>query len=376
MIQFSATEGHASADVCVIGGGVIGLSVAWGLAETGWTVILLDGADTDFRASKSNFGLIMVQGKGKGMPAYFHWTLAASQAWPELAGSLRQRTGIDVALKQSGGLNIAPNAEALKTIIASYGELAKSVDGAFDFEILDRAALKDAEPHIGPKMVGAAYCRQDGHVNPLRFARALAAAAEQSGVTLRANALVRSIKPVDAGFEIRTAQGGVVHAGKVVLSAGLGSNDLAASLGFKSQLSPFHGQLMITEKLPHLLNYPNLILRQVDEGGIQIGYSAADLGYSDKESLETMQQFAKAAIDMLPALSKAKALRSWGALRIMSPDGLPIYQQSKDYPGAYFITCHSGVTLASKHVFEVPKWITGASDAPDLTAFSEERFHA
>ena len=67
-------------------------------------------------------------------------------------------------------------------------------------------------------------------------------------------------------------------------------------------------------------------------------------------------------------------MRSWGALRILSPDGLPIYQESPDMPGAYLVTCHSGITLAAAHARYLPDGLEGTAAAPDLEVFSEHRF--
>ena len=79
-------------------------------------------------------------------------------------------------------------------------------------------------------------------------------------------------------------------------------------------------------------------------------------------------------MDTIPALAKAQLVRSWAALRVMTPDGLPIYQESPLMPGAYLVTCHSGITLAAAHALRLPDWLEGRDDAPDLSAFSEDRF--
>ena len=73
------------ADTLVIGGGVVGLSVAYGLAKAGERVELLDGADDAFRAARGNFGLVWVQGKGHANADYARWTMAAAREWPTLS---------------------------------------------------------------------------------------------------------------------------------------------------------------------------------------------------------------------------------------------------------------------------------------------------
>jgi len=83
---------------------------------------------------------------------------------------------------------------------------------------------------------------------------------------------------------------------------------------------------------------------------------------------------AKRAVDLFPKLAHAKLVRSWASLRIMAPDGIPIYQESPDHRGVFFVTCHSGITLAAAHSEFLTAWLTGAKNTPDLSAFSEARF--
>jgi glycine/D-amino acid oxidase-like deaminating enzyme len=146
-------------------------------------------------------------------------------------------------------------------------------------------------------------------------------------------------------------------------------------LGFKAPIHAQRGQVLITEKLPPMLNRPSLIARQVDEGGIQIGATNEDVGLDDSVTQSGLSGLAAEAIAAYPALAKAQLVRSWGALRVLSPDGLPIYQESDEMSGAYLVTCHSGITLAAAHARYLPEWLEGTGAAPNLEAFSEARFH-
>jgi glycine/D-amino acid oxidase-like deaminating enzyme len=76
-----------------------------------------------------------------------------------------------------------------------------------------------------------------------------------------------------------------------------------------------------------------------------------------------------------PLLKNVNIVRTWGALRVMSPDGFPIYQASTACPGAFVVTCHSGVTLASQHAGPLADWIRGGKQPDDLSSFNAERFH-
>jgi len=149
---------------------------------------------------------------------------------------------------------------------------------------------------------------------------------------------------------------------------------LGPMLGFKAPVRAQRGQVLITEKLPKIINRPSLIARQVDEGGIQIGATNEEVGLDDGVTQPGISRLAAEAIAAYPVLAKAQLVRSWGALRVLSPDGLPIYQQSLTLPGAYLVTCHSGITLAAAHARLLPDWLEGTAAAPDLEVFSEARF--
>ena len=87
----------------IIGGGVVGLSVAYGLLKQGQDVVVLDGADDDFRASRGNFGLVWVQGKGAGCVEYSQWSRRSAGLWASFAQELQDLTGFDLKLVQTGG---------------------------------------------------------------------------------------------------------------------------------------------------------------------------------------------------------------------------------------------------------------------------------
>lgn len=360
-------------EFAVIGGGVVGLSIAYGLLKNGQRVVIYDEGDQAIRASRGNFGLVWVQSKGMGEPAYARWSRQSAATWRGYAAELQDRTGEDLALVQDGGFIMHLDEEALDRDRKNYQGLRDRLDGDYPFEVLGHNALKAEEPLIGPDVVGALYCAEDGHVNPLKLLRGLAAAVRSMGGQVRTDSKVLDVAPDANGFLVRTANSETRH-GKVILSAGLGAMDLGPRLGFKTLIRPQQGQVLITEKLPKILNRPNVEVRQVNEGGVQIGASSAEVGLDIRETISTTAALAKRAIKLFPVLAKAKLVRSWAALRILSPDGIPIYQQSDRCPGAYFVTCHSGVTLAAAHSEFLVRWILNQPDAPDLAPFSEARF--
>lgn len=362
------------AEFAIIGGGIVGLSLAYGLLKRGKSVCIWDEGDSAFRASRGNFGLVWVQSKGLHKPAYAQWTRASARAYRSFADEIETVSGLPLNLQQDGGYIIHMSEDSLDADRKLYEGLRNRLGGDYPFEVMGHNALKTEEPNIGPKVAGALYCREDGHVNPLRLLRGLTIAVRQLGGTVRTGHRVTDVQPQSAGFTITDQNNTTMVAEKVVLAAGLGAMTLGPQLGFTAPIRPQQGQIIITEKLPKLMNRPNVEVRQVDEGGIQIGASSAEVGLNDREDVATVAGLAAHAVDMFPKLARARMLRSWAALRIMSPDGLPIYQRSVRHPGAFFVTCHSGITLAAAHAGVLGDWLTDSAEQPDLTAFGEDRF--
>ncbi len=360
-------------DYAIIGGGVVGLSLAWGLLRRGRTVTVLDGDDGSFRASRGNFGLVWVQSKGMNQPRYARWSQQSAAIWAEFAAELGSNTGQNVPLEQRGGYDLHFSEETLEAKAAQYETLKAKLGGDYPYEVLGHNALRKEEPHIGPKVVGAILHYQDGHANPLRLLMALAADVRRMGGRVLTGKTVTGVTKPD-GFRVACADGTMVGAGKVVLSAGLGAAELGPRMGFRAPVRAQRGQVLITEKLPKLINRPSLIARQVDEGGIQIGATNEEVGLDDRVTQPGLSGLAARAVAAYPALAKAQLLRSWGALRVLSPDGLPIYQESATMPGAFLVTCHSGITLAAAHARLMPDWLEGSDVAPNLEVFSEDRF--
>ena len=83
---------------------------------------------------------------------------------------------------------------------------------------------------------------------------------------------------------------------------------------------------------------------------------------------------ARRAVRAFPRLARANVVRSWAALRVMSEDGFPIYDASTSAPGAFLITCHSGVTLAANHALSLAPMIAAGALDPALAVFSGRRF--
>jgi glycine/D-amino acid oxidase-like deaminating enzyme len=362
-------------DVAVVGGGLVGSSVALGLARLGQRVVVLDEGDAAARASRANFALVWVQSKGLGMPAYAGWTIRSSNAWSGLAASLKQETGLDVAFERPGGFHLAlsdaeldARANLIKRLHTQPGIASYST------EILDRARVEKMLDGLGPDVVGGSFCPLDGHCNSLRLHRALHMALARNGARYLPSHRVTLIRYAGGEFTLTTA-GGQISAGKVVIAAGNASGELAPMVGLRAPMKPNRGQIVVTERTRPFMRHPVVTIRQTDEGTVMIGDSQLEGTTPDVMTMPVNTLMAARAVRMFPLLGRLNVVRMWSGIRVMTEDGFPIYDQSTTHPGAFVVTCHSGVTLAGIHATSLAAMIAaGQLGADAVGAFSARRF--
>jgi glycine/D-amino acid oxidase-like deaminating enzyme len=363
-------------DVAVVGGGLVGAAVAYGLTRAGQRVALLDEGDAAVRASRANFALVWVQSKGLGLPPYAHWTVRSSNAWAGFAAQLKEEAGLDVAFQRPGGFQLALSETELEARANQLKRLHnQATDIPYQTEIMDRAKVESMLPGIGPDVVGGSYCPIDGHCNSLRLYRALHMAIKRHGGHYMASHRVERIDYEHGTFRLST-QAGDVRAGKVVLAAGNANMRLAPMVGLEAPMRPERGQIMVTERVQPFLPHPVVTIRQTDEGTVMIGDSKEEGTSPDGLTMPINAVMASRAVRMFPVLGRLNVVRMWAGIRVMTADGFPIYDQSETCPGAFVVCCHSGVTLAANHALTLaPMIAAGRLDTDMLAPFSARRFH-
>ncbi|WNJ93415.1 FAD-binding oxidoreductase [Bosea sp. 685] len=363
-------------DIIVIGGGTVGAAIAYGLAKQRQQVLLLDGDDGDFRAARANFGLVWLQGKGLGMPAYQVLTRDSIALWRGFTNEIEAETKIDLAYEQNGGLAFCLGEEGFEKRRHDLMRLHNQRgERAPDWAMLDRSALERLLPKValGPNVTGASFGRHDGHANPLRLLAALHEALLRHGGGIRHRARVERIEPVGRDFRL-ILDGETLVAPRIVIAAGLGSPALARQVGLVVPLRPERGQVLVTERLEPFLPLPASGLRQTGEGTVMIGATKDNPGFDVSTTAEAAAGLSRKTIEIVPALAQVRLVRQWAGLRIMTPDGHPIYAQSQSHPGAFVALCHSGVTLAAFHAETLAGAIAAGGLPENLSPFHQRRF--
>ena len=333
---------------------------------------MLDEGDIAFRAARGNFGLVWVQGKGTHFPPYAQWTWTSAQSWSALNTEMQEITGEDIGYRRPGGVEICLDADEFEETREAMIHL-QSHARHFEFQMLDRQALSELLPGLGPSVAGGCYSLADGHVNPLGLLRSLHQCFTVKGGQIESGARVIAIERRDSSFAVTTTN--ARHQGRrLILAAGLGTETLAAMIGMKIPVRPERGQILVTERLQPFLSMPVSMVRQTVEGSVQLGASKENVGFDEGTQAPVMNGIAARAVRVFPHLARARVVRAWGALRVMTPDTYPIYSQSEQHPGAFAAVCHSGVTLAAAHALHLAPAIGEGMLPEQVAPMNAQRF--
>ena len=361
-------------DIAIVGGGIVGASCAYFLAEGGAAPLLLESGRVGREASGANAGGVRQQGRAlPEMPL----ALAARSLWPELDARLDAR----VEYERCGDLRLVESpadAERLR------GLAAREESAGLRLEWVEGAALRSLVPGIGPTMLGGTFCPTGGQANPLVVTPALARRARDLGATVWERCPVHALREDGGGFSLDTANGDV-RAERVVLAAGAWTPLLAAGLGLALPISLFVPQMAVTAPLPKVLEpvllgfSRRLSMKQARSGAILIG--GGKRGWGDLATRarglveESIRRSAVDAVAALPLLAHAETTRSWVGLEGLTPDEMPIIDRlpgGKGWVAAGF--CGHGFAIGPVVGRLIAEALRDGRPAPDLSAFAAGRF--
>ncbi|NRP70912.1 Hydrogen cyanide synthase subunit HcnC [Ensifer psoraleae] len=375
-MNMSRPKSSGTFDVVIVGGGIVGLCIGYGLVKCQLRVAVLDGNDADFSASRGNFGMISVSNKGFSNIPYFRLSLTSGRLWPLFAEELRECSGIDPRFQGRGKVYLSVGDRELDEQRRHIEEFSQRAGAEYRNEILDRDEVDALLGHVGlgEAVSGGSFSPLDGAVDPLKFYSSLLRAYQARGGHYLFGHIVDRIVRDTTAFFVRTPAG-QFSAPRVVIAAGLGIPPLAKEVGLQLKVRPERGQIIVTERIDQVFKYPiSGFLRQNVEGTVMIGSSSEYAGRDDRTTVEVLKELAKSAVERLPSLRSVQINRCWACLRPRTQDGYPIYQESSEQPGAFVVSCHSGITLAALHTRLLPQWIMEGARDRLLEPFGLERF--
>jgi glycine oxidase len=335
-------------DVVVVGGGLIGLSIAFELAERGATARVYDRAEPARAASWAGAGMLAPYTERITSEALLALCASSLHAYPAFVERVRDAGGIDARLRLEGVLYGAFELGGLRALQEHARALrARGVD----CEMLDRASALSAEPWLGAGLIGALLKKGEGHVDNRRLGRALVAACEARGVriersfTLEVECDRRRVRGVrtDRGF---------VGAGCVVNACGAWAAHLAGlPRSCTPPIEPIKGQ-MIALSVPagfarRATWVPGAYLVPREDGRLLIGATVESTGFDERVTAEGIHELLHPALAAAPSLGSFTVTESWAGLRPGTPDGLPFLGPTP-IEGFFLATGHyrNGILLA------------------------------
>lgn len=360
-------------DVVIVGGGISGAALAFGLAGKGCKVTVLDAPTRTNMASRTNVGLIWCQSKFLHLPEYARWGFMSSRLFPELVRELEEISGLHVPVNFTGGLIPVLGAEDFQKR-ADYIVKLREALGEYRGAVIERGELEKKLPKIpfGPEVCGAAWCEEDGVIDPLALLRAYRAALPRLGAEY-VETLVLDVTPHAGGYRVATRNGDY-FCRRLVLAAGLANRRFARFAVPDLPVYPDKGQVLLVERLPMVMPIPVLGATQTFGGTVIIGFKHERVGHDSGVVPASVATEGRWAMRVWPELAKKRLIRTWSGLRVMPEDNMAIYSRLPGHPQVSLINTHSAVTMAAAHTRLLPDFILGGELPETAQGMTLKRF--
>lgn len=362
-------------DVIIIGGGVIGCSIAYHLAKKGADVVVLERDHIGAHASSAAAGMLGAQVEMAFPGPMIELCLRSRAMFPELGRDLYQWSGLDIELNTAGLLRVAwdrTEAEQLRDRARWQRELGGRA------EWWETRSVREDEPEVGTGISGALFLPDDAQVSAPRLTLAFARAAQALGARLMEGCEVTGfLTEGDRVTGVETANG-VFRAGTVVLAAGAWSGVMARRLGLHLPVFPVKGESLALRPNRQLLQKTlfahGCYLVPKADGRIVVGATEREHDFSAGVSLGAIHQLAEEAVRLIPSLAQADLFTYWSSVRPGSGDGLPLMGPLAAVRGLYVASGHfrNGILLSPITGALMAELIAGRA-VPELAPFSPNR---
>lgn len=365
-----------SADVIIVGAGVVGCAAANALASAGLRPLVVERDAIASHASGFAFGELLPWW-GPGVPGpLFPLARECMALHRDLNPALKEETGIDTGFGMRSALSIAFDQGALRLLHTRGGWLAEENVAA---RRLSAEEVRRIEPRISPEVAGGLYVDEVGILESYKLVLALAEAAERRGATIR-HGNVNGIEWQGERAVAVRLDSGRIGCGHLVLAAGPWTRTFGKWLGTPVPVRPQRGQILrleLSEK-PVLtyLAWDNCYATTKEDGLLWAGSTEEEVGFDERLTPEGRDFILKGLVRALPAALEARVVNHTACLRPISADGLPILGLIPGTSNVYAATGtgRNGLLLAPGIGLALAQLITQRGATLPIAPFSPARF--
>jgi glycine oxidase len=371
-----------TADVVIIGGGIIGLTIARALRKRGVRdVTLIERGQLGAEASWAAGGILGPQIESDRADDFFQLACASRDLYPAFAKALNEESGTDVELDATGTLSLAFTQEEESELRHRYDWQTKT---GLAVELLSAAEALSLEPCVSSAVRCALRFPNDVQVENRKLVEALAMANEKLGVRVVTDCEVRAVRAEHGKVCAVETSRGVVSAPIVVLAAGAWTsliNSPGASLP-AIEMEPVRGQMLCFAANPsiarHVIYSSRGYLVPRRDGRMLAGSTAERVGFERSVTGEGMNAIKTMALEIAPSVASLPLVSSWAGFRPRAADGLPVLGQWEGIEGLFYATGHyrNGILLAPVTGELIAKAIVEGATPRLLKAFSPGRFRS
>ena len=364
-------------DILIIGGGVIGLTTAYRLAEQGVSVTVIDRQQTGREASWAGAGMLppgdlrFANSPEARLRAYSH------QLWDQLSSDLKARSGIDNEYRRCGAIEVCEpsNAAAFDIQIAEWRTEAIKV------ETLDRDALERHVPGLHSRFQSGIGLPDFGQVRNPRHLKALATACLSLGVEIVEDVehLRLSVSPLVSTRIVASTASRTFQVDRICVAAGSWTSSILESVGAKVPVKPVRGQMaqLRMPKLPftRVIELGRRYLVPRADGLILVGSTEEHTGYEKRNTSEGVSGLLQFAESIVPELANAEVIRCWAGLRPGSPDELPFLGRVPGFDNLFVAAGHfrSGLQMSPATGSVMADLLLDREPQIDLSGLTMER---
>ena len=338
-------QARPSSDFAIVGAGLTGVALAYGLARLGKSVVILERRDQVQVLNQPSHGLLWAQANLTAVDVQREWNSLALANWSEFDEQLCSISASLTHYERPGGVWLATD------MLALQGRHLQAEEACVDdpeLEWLDSATLKRLVHSLSDDVVGASYCADDGQLNLHLLHRAFDRALDNLNVERSYLSTVERVYDDSQGGYRLCGEGFELNAAHVVLATGGQSPELVQALGFEP-LRTVVDNLCETAQVRHFMPFPAWQLRQSRDGSLILPMDA------DGQAGESWQT----AVLAYPQLARLPIRRQWQDTRCDTHDALPRYQRSAQMSGVYRVASPDSLLHCPLHASLVPAWLAG-----------------